>query len=419
MAKTQKELFNTLEQESKKKYEEKNQTSTQGTEDGDTGQNQDVNKKSEGEDTGDQTQGNQQANKQSQEAGTESGSQSQEGGNKSQGQDTKSQKAEDSNQGKEGEQKQQEVDLSQIEESKLVDFLKNKTGVELNSLEDVKKIGAEPEEQFVSDEIKAINDFVKETNRTPQEYFEANKDWDKVAQDKPQDLAKQYLKEQYPDLDETDIQAELEEKYLPLEELDPEEHDETEVNKRKRENKKRQIELKKLVNQGKNHFNELKEKYKAPVKTQEQKEQDKILESDKEFGENMRKVLDNDIQDQLKFETDHGEFSHQLEDKDKLKNNLTSLEGVMDMFRDDSKQFNYKQFAETLIKGMKADDIVKNISTNVASKTKEETLNEINPGRQGNPPDRSGEQTEKTEAQKKTEQNLDHILGRSGTRKIK
>lgn len=417
MAKTEKDLFNTLEQESKKNYEEKNKGSNQEAEGGNNDPNEGDNKEA-GKETDKETE------KGAREQSKNSGQQEPESGTQKQGDDQKQTTQEGGQQGQQGAEaggQNQDIDLSQIEESKLVDHLKKKTGVEISSLEDVKKIGEkpEPQEQFVSDEIKAINDFVKETNRNPQEYFEANKDWDKVAQEKPQDLAKQYLQEQYPDLDGADIQAELEDKYLPLEELNPDDHEESEVNKRKRENKKRQIELKKLVNKGKDHFNQLKDKYKAPVKTQEQIEQEKVLASDQEFGENMKKVLDNDIQE-LKFETDQGEFSHQIDDKESLKQNLTSLQSVMDMFRDDSKKFNYKEFAETLIKGMKANDIVKNVSTNSASKAKEETLNEINPSRQGNPPDRSqGQNENKTEAQKQTEQNLDKMLGKFGKRKIK
>ena len=384
----------------------------------------------------DEKSGSQGEGSQSEGAGNED-SKAQESGEQGNQEDTKRQETQSAEEAKGQEEQQggkqteigtqgtqpEQVDLSNVDSSKIVEYLKHQTGIEINSLDDIKelneKANKEPDNQFVSDEIKAINDFVKDTNRSPQDYFEANRDWDKVAQDNPQYVVQKYLQEQYPDLDQEDIKAEMQEKYLPLEELDPEEYDQSEVDKRKRENKKRQIEFKKMLNESKTHFNQLKEQYKAPVQSSEQKEQEKVSTANKEFQENMSKVLDSDIQD-LKFETEQGEFSHKIEDTENLKKSMTSIEGVMDMFRDDNKNFNYKKFAETLITGMKANDIVKNVSNNVASKTKEEVLNEVSPGRQGSPTDKSqGETGEKSDKQKHTERNLNNILGKHRGRKIK
>jgi len=303
----------------------------------------------------------------------------------------------------------------------LLNLLKERHKVSVDSIDELvtkantEQKDADPSELFANETIKSINDFVKETNRDPQDYFKANQDWDSKAKENPNEVVESYLQEKYPELSNEDVKYELEE-YLPLEDLDPDEHDKSEISKRERENKKRNNKFKKLLQESKEYFNTQKEKYHTPVKSDSDKLKESLVADSETFQKNMQKVFDESLSE-LQFSTEEGEFKYAIDNKDKLKGNMSSLDKVIDMFKDEN-GFNYNKFAKTIISGMNAEDIVRSVSQNAAAKAKEDVLNDITPGRQGSPGEKEGGK-EMSEAQKKTVEQLNKtIYGRKQKRKI-
>ena len=148
----------------------------------------------------------------------------------------------------EPQQQQQEEPQVQpeIDEDKVRSFLKER--YQIDSIEDVLK---KPEQ--LPEDVDAFLRYKKETGRGFDDYMNLQKDWSKVNE---VELLRQYYKETNSHLDDEDISYLLEEKFSYDEELDD-----------NREIKKKKVAMKDELYKAKNHFEALKEKYKAPLES--------------------------------------------------------------------------------------------------------------------------------------------------------
>lgn len=149
----------------------------------------------------------------------------------------------------EQEEPQEEVQAQpEINEEDIVrNFLKEKYQIE--SLDDVIK----KDEQKLPEDVDAFLRYKKETGRGFEDYMNLQKDWSKVNE---QEVLRQYYKENNPHLDDEDISYLMEEKFSYDEDLDDE-----------RDIKKKKVAMKDELYKARNHFESLKEKYKAPLES--------------------------------------------------------------------------------------------------------------------------------------------------------
>jgi len=133
--------------------------------------------------------------------------------------------------------------------------LKERYEVEVSSAEDLKNVLSNNDKNEIPEEVSKYLDYKKETGRSFQDYQQLQKDWSSV--DDAQVL-REYLQDTKPHLDKEDIEHILSEQYSYDEELD----DEKEVRAKK-------IAYKEALYEARNHFEGLKEKYKAPLGSSE------------------------------------------------------------------------------------------------------------------------------------------------------
>jgi hypothetical protein len=134
----------------------------------------------------------------------------------------------------------------EIDEDRVRNFLKERYQIE--SIEDVLK---KPEQ--LPEDVDAFLRYKKETGRGFDDYMNLQKDWSKVNE---VELLRQYYKETNAHLDDEDISYLIEEKFSFDEELDD-----------LRDVKKKKVAMKDELYKAKNHFEALKEKYKAPLES--------------------------------------------------------------------------------------------------------------------------------------------------------
>jgi len=138
----------------------------------------------------------------------------------------------------------------ELDENSILSYFKNKLGREYASIEDVLR---QPEETTVPEDVAKYLEYKKETGRSFNDFLNLQKDWNEVGDT---DVLKEYYKESKPHLDDSEINYLLEDNFSYDEELDDE-----------REVKKKQIAIKEELYKARNHFEGLKEKFKAPLES--------------------------------------------------------------------------------------------------------------------------------------------------------
>lgn len=145
------------------------------------------------------------------------------------------------------EPQQAEPQAADLDEDRVRAYLKDR--YEIESLEDVLNRTELPED------VDAFLKYKKETGRGFEDYMNLQKDWSKVDETS---LLKQYYKETNPHLDDEDISYLMEDKFSYDEDLDD-----------SKDIKKKKVAMKDELYKAKSHFEQLKEKYKAPLVSSE------------------------------------------------------------------------------------------------------------------------------------------------------
>ena len=132
--------------------------------------------------------------------------------------------------------------------------LKERYEVEVNSMDDLKNVLTNTEEkQSLPEDVEKYLEFRKETGRSFSDFAELQKDWTAVSDEQ---VIREYYKQTKPHLDTEDIEHILGEQFSYDSELD----DDKEVRAKK-------IAYKEALYEARNHFEGLKERYKAPLES--------------------------------------------------------------------------------------------------------------------------------------------------------
>ena len=132
--------------------------------------------------------------------------------------------------------------------------LKERYEVELNSVDDLKNVLTNTEEkQSLPEDVEKYLEFRKETGRSFSDFAELQKDWTAVSDEQ---VIREYYQQTKPHLDAEDIEHILGEQFSYDAELD----DDKEVRAKK-------IAYKEALYEARNHFEGLKERYKAPLES--------------------------------------------------------------------------------------------------------------------------------------------------------
>ena len=139
-----------------------------------------------------------------------------------------------------------------IKEEDLINEIKSRLGIEINSLEDLKT--AREENGDMDEEMAAFFKYKKETGRSIQDFIKLNEDYSSLSNE---EMIAAYLRETEMEegMDDDDLEVMLQD-YLYDEDLDDEDFI-----------KKTRLKQKKIVAKAKNYFEESKEKYKVPAES--------------------------------------------------------------------------------------------------------------------------------------------------------
>ena len=137
----------------------------------------------------------------------------------------------------------------ELDDSSILSYLKERHSLELSSIDDLKQT----EKQELSEDVEKFLQYKKETGRGFDDFVNLQKDWTKVND---ASVLAEYYKETKPHLDEEDINLILSEDFSYDEELD----EPSDIRKKK-------LAYKEELYKARNHFEGLKEKYKAPLES--------------------------------------------------------------------------------------------------------------------------------------------------------
>ena len=148
----------------------------------------------------------------------------------------------------------QALEPEEKDDNWFLDKLKERYEVELNSVDDLKNVLTNTEEkQSLPEDVEKYLEFRKETGRSFSDFAELQKDWTAVSDEQ---VIREYYKQTKPHLDSEDIEHILGEQFSYDSELD----DDKEVRAKK-------IAYKEALYEARNHFEGLKEQYKAPLES--------------------------------------------------------------------------------------------------------------------------------------------------------
>jgi hypothetical protein len=147
-------------------------------------------------------------------------------------------------------------DRKQTKEEILSSYLTDKYELDINSLEDVLSNKGKSKVQELPEEIEKYLEYKKETKRGLKDYMKLQQDFDESNQN---DLLVQYYKETNPGLNDEDVSFLIEEKFNSDDAIDSES-----------QKKVKELEKKKELFKAKEYFNNLKEKYKAPLESSDE-----------------------------------------------------------------------------------------------------------------------------------------------------
>ena len=143
----------------------------------------------------------------------------------------------------------------ELDDSSILTYLKDRHNKEYESIDVLLNNDNQEQSAPLPEDIQKFMDYKKETGRSFQDYANLQKDWSGVDD---QSVMREYYSQTKPHLDSSEIDYLLSENYS----YDTEVDDEKEV-------KAKQIAYKEELYKARQHFESLKEKYKAPLESRE------------------------------------------------------------------------------------------------------------------------------------------------------
>jgi len=226
----------------------------------------------------------------------------------------------------------EEPEMSQEEfEAGVAQFISERLGLELDSLEQLSEILNAPKQTADIDErVKAIADFVAETGRDPQDWFT----YQSLNPSEMDDLAavKLQMAVEYPNLASEEIDMLIGSKYKIDEDLYSD--DEIKLSK---------LQLKIDAQKSRTEIDRIRDSYKAPVKAQQETQQQEVQSPiTKEWIKTMSDEVD--ALEALTFELGDTEFNFGIkpEYRNQLKQKNERLDEFFDQYVDESGSWNFE-----------------------------------------------------------------------------
>ena len=246
----------------------------------------------------------------------------------------------------------------------VLQYLSEKLGRDLTSFDDLNTTSTKTESNdFASEQLQVINEYVKNTGRTVQDYLNTQTvDLTNVSDDA---LMKEYLKIDNPSL--TD--AELNDYIATTYKTDKEAYSERETNAGK-------VQLMKDAKTARDYFNQVKQDYAMPVKA------DDPAVSEAERGEWLSQMEEtvNDLEGLSFSMNDKGdEFIYNLDDdaRQEIKGHNSNLENFFDKYVDKSGDWDFDALNTDMYILNNIDKIVRGVANQYRSKGTESVINEI------------------------------------------
>ena len=247
----------------------------------------------------------------------------------------------------------------------VLQYLSEKLGRDLTSFDDLNTTTSTETESndFASDQLRVINEYVKNTGRTVQDYLNTQTvDLSDVSDDA---VLKEYLRLDNPDLTE----AELNDYMTATYKMDKEEYSTRDMNAGK-------VQLKNDARAAREYFNEVKEEYAMPDESFD------TGVSEEERGEWLGQ-MESEVDDLegLSFEmNDQGEeFVYNLDDeaRNEIKNYNSNLENFFDKYVDQNGDWDFDALNTDMYILNNVDKIIRGVANQYRSKGTESVINEI------------------------------------------
>ena len=247
----------------------------------------------------------------------------------------------------------------------VLQYLSEKLGRDLTSFDDLNTTTSTETESndFASDQLRVINEYVKNTGRTVQDYLNTQTvDLSNVSDDA---VLKEYLRLDNPNLTE----AELNDYMATTYKMDKEEYNERQMNAGK-------VQLMKDAKAARDYFNEVKEEYAMPTES----EDSSISQEDREEWISTMSAEVDDL-DGISFAmNDQGEeFVYQLDDdaRNEIKGYNSDLESFFDQYVDEGGNWDFDKLNTDMYILNNIDKIVRGVANQYRSKGTESVINEI------------------------------------------
>ena len=262
-------------------------------------------------------------------------------------------------------QPSQQEETQEVSDDEIVlQYLSEKLGRDVTSFDDLNSPVSETESNdFASEQLRVINEYVKNTGRTVQDYLNTQTvDLSDVSNDA---VIKEYLKLENPGLTE----AELNDYIAATYKTDSEEYTAREVNAGK-------VQLNKDAKAARDYFNKVKEDYAMPI---EADDPGVSAEDRAEWIGLMESNVD-DLEGLSFSINDKGEeYIYNLDDeaRQEIKGYNSNLESFFDKYVDQSGSWDFDKLNTDMYILNNIDKIVRGVANQYRSKGTESVINEI------------------------------------------
>ena len=209
--------------------------------------------------------------------------------------------------------------------------LKERYELEVNSVDDLKNVLSNTEEKSLPEDVEKYLQYRKDTGRSFSDFTQLQKDWSSVGDS---EVIREYYEKTKPHLDKEDIEHILNDNFSYDDDLDDE-----------RDIKAKKIAYKEALYEARNHFEGLKDKYKAPLESS-------AADVPKEYKE------------AFSF---YNEYKEKTEQQEQIQKDLASVftKKTKEFFNEDFKGFEYRVGDKNFV--LKPNDIetVKTAQSNV------------------------------------------------------
>ena len=251
-----------------------------------------------------------------------------------------------------------------FDEGEVLSYLSEKLGRNIDSLDSLSQQPDSKGVEFASEQLKALNDYVKETGRSVEDYFKAQSiDTENMSSE---DLLKSYIGYNNPDYSSKEI--ELYFNHLYKQDSDKYDEDETALGS---------LQMKRDVREAKKLFQDVKQNYlsKAPSKSNEMSDKE-AQEIRSNWVSNMESQVDELEGISFDINGNGEEFTFTVTDEARksLKDSNANLDSFFNKYVSDDGSWDYDQLNQDMFILNNIEDIVRGIANQYRSKGTEQVI---------------------------------------------